>query len=91
MQHGDSANAARWESEAAAFAPAHSAAPTQYSPDERLARSGWQFHTDRPWGFSDPLAGIELAGDMAWAISGLHWADGDLYIEPASIPGWWAL
>lgn len=90
-QHGDSANAVRWESESAALSPAPAASPAEFSLDEWPAQSGWQFHTDRPWGFIDPLAGIKLAGDMAWAVSGLHWTKGALHVEPASSPHWWAL
>ncbi len=88
-RHGDSANVARWESEADALAL--TAQPAPYDPAQWRARSGWRFHADRPWDFADPLAGIELAGEMLWAVCGLR-RQGDAWqVEPSTFLDWWAL
>lgn len=88
---GDGANAARWESESAVLAQTAGDQPTQFAPERWLETSGWRLHADRPWGFAEPMAGIELAGEMAWAVSGLRWQEGELWAEPSDFLGWWAL
>ena len=87
----DSANAARWESEAAWLVRMSGARPASFAPERWLEASGWQFHADRPWGFAEPMAGIELAGEMAWAACGLRRQEGKLWVEPPNFLGWWAL
>jgi len=88
---GDGVNAARWESEATLLRRMSGARPAPFAPERWLDRSGWQFHTGRPWGFADPMRGIELAGEMAWAIGGLHRHEGELRVEPSDFLEWWAL
>lgn len=98
MQHLDSVNMARWESEACelerladALGGVEQLEP--FAPLERLAQSSWQTPTDQPWHFTDPWLGIDLAGAAVWQGCGLRWERDHWTIQPAwpADWSWWAL
>ncbi|MFN8494828.1 MAG: hypothetical protein U0350_44910 [Caldilineaceae bacterium] len=98
LDWGDSVNAARWESEAVEAERLAGGISTQ--PAEALnsllnwsATSTWQTLPKQPWHFTDPCAGIALAGEAVWDGCGLHWEHDELWVEP-HFPifwSWWAL
>ena len=94
----DSANMGRWESEACelerqADAAGSSVKGEAVSPTAWLDHSTWQLSEDRPWHFTDPWAGVGLAGDAVWQGCGLQRRRGKLAVYPKRGAGWrwWAL
>jgi hypothetical protein len=98
MRHSDGANAVRWESEAceaerlAKELQAQNVSTT-ISLTDWLPLSTWQTPANQPWHFSDPWAGIALAGQAVWRGCGLNWVRNQLWVQP-TFPAhwsWWAL
>jgi hypothetical protein len=97
-QQKDTANAARWESEACELERLAEAAgaPPAVEPiplEQWSSQTGWQLNAGRPWSFADPWAGVVLAGDAVWTACGLQRRSGKLWVYPqrANPWRWWAL
>jgi len=103
LRLGDSTNAARWESEAAEAErllgtvneqPIETALPLfDWSLFDWSVTSTWQTLPNQPWYFTDPCAGIALAGAAVWDGCGLRWQNNELWVEPhfPTTWSWWAL
>lgn len=98
MQHLDSINMVRWESEACEMERKAEAlhvpisAPV-FDSAALLAASGWQTTDDQPWHFADPWAGIALAGQAVWRGCGVSQERKRLVVRPTWPQewSWWAL
>ena len=98
MQHLDSVNVVRWESEACemerkAEMLATSVDPPQFDGPAAFAQSGWQMTDNAPWFFADPWQGVALAGAAVWRGVGISWEHERLTVYP-TWPAewtWWAL
>lgn len=98
MQHLDSVNMARWESEAcemerraeALAVPIHS---ETIAVAALLEGVGWRQGADRPASFDEPWSGVQLAGQAVWLGCGIRWARDGLVVQPAwpAEWPWWAL
>lgn len=55
--------------------------------------TGWTLAEDQPWHFTNPQAGMALAGDAVWSGCGLQWRKGKLHVYPqrGNKWAWWAL
>lgn len=98
MQHLDSVNMARWESEACemerrAEALNTASHPNSFSIATVLAGAGWRQPADRPWSFDDPWFGVQLAGQAVWQGCGIRSMRDGLRVQPAwpAEWPWWAL
>ncbi len=95
----NTADMARWESEACELERQADAAGSPVGGADaaataaRLERSTWQLSEDRPWHFTDPWAGVALAGDAVWQDCGLQRRRGKLSVYPkrGARWRWWAL
>ncbi len=98
MQHFDSINMVRWESEACELERKATAMQVPITPPAfdglaLLAASGWQTPDDQPWHFSDAWAGVTLAGQAVWRGCGISQERKRVVVRP-SWPHewpWWAL
>jgi hypothetical protein len=99
VQQANDADVVRWESEAAEAeriaVQKRLASPSTdaWAVSNWLPASTWQTPTTQPWHFTDPWAGIALAGQAIWRGCGLRKQAGELHVTP-TWPAewkWWAL
>jgi hypothetical protein len=98
VQHNDSVNVVRWESEACemeriAQTLAARTEETQVDLMETLRQSGWQIGENAPWRFDQPWHGIVLAGQTVWHGCGIERGDEQTVVRPTwpAEWAWWAL
>jgi hypothetical protein len=93
----NSADGVRWESEACELE--QMAQEAGVPPRVEFNLSDWQQRVQmetpegRPWGFTEPLQGMALAGEAVWAACSLQWKRGNPHIYPrrGNRWRWWAI
>jgi len=92
-QQANDADIVRWESEAAEAERFAILSPDASALTDWLSASTWQTPATQPWHFTDPWAGIALAGQAVWRGCGLRQQDGALHVTPTGPNAWqwWAL
>ncbi|RIK44686.1 MAG: hypothetical protein DCC55_01595 [Chloroflexi bacterium] len=98
MQHHDSINMVRWESEACEMerqfaTPAQPLTTPPFDAEAALRWSTWQTPAEHPWHFADPWQGVVLAGQAIWRGCGVSQERPLLMVYPTWPADWtwWAL
>jgi hypothetical protein len=87
--HEESADEARWVSEAARLAAA-----TPQGEDARMARGDWmELDALADLGALSPVRLMSIAGEALWRGCGISVRNGEIYLSPQwpQVWGWWAL
>jgi hypothetical protein len=98
VEHHDSVNMVRWESEVCEMerqveALGLSLPKSTFDAERALQQSAWQMPAEHPWHFAEPWQGVALAGQAIWRGCGVSRERNRLTVYPTWPASWrwWAL